>query len=215
MHTQSRSFPVRAFTLVELLVVIAVIAVLFSVLLPALSGARQAARDVRCLNNLRQIAASVAAYRGDHRAYPDGFARLGLVASEPGQVQADPVLSCPVDPFPPEPAKMSYVWVEAEDPVRGRVLTDAALDQWLDREGWGWVVTGDHPGNRNPAGSPPEYYRHGMRPGATFDHNPYSSFWLRTWRNKALLDGSAKKRYGPLSVVGQFESDRRFTRHSW
>lgn len=63
--------PVPGFTLVELLVVIGIIAMLMSILLPALSRAQEAARQVACLSNLRQLAAAAAVYLSDNDgAYP-------------------------------------------------------------------------------------------------------------------------------------------------
>src|SRR3954462_1696859 len=64
----------RAFTLVELLVVIGIIALLISVLLPALSKARGRAQTVACLSNLRQITQACVNYTVEYKgSYPFGF----------------------------------------------------------------------------------------------------------------------------------------------
>ena len=57
----------RAFTLIELLLVIAVIAVLMAIGLPALGAARASARQLQCLNNLRQIGLGTIAYRDTNK----------------------------------------------------------------------------------------------------------------------------------------------------
>jgi prepilin-type N-terminal cleavage/methylation domain-containing protein len=56
----------RAFTLVELLVVIGIIAVLIAILMPALAAARQSAQRASCLSNLRQIGIGVFAYLAEY-----------------------------------------------------------------------------------------------------------------------------------------------------
>lgn len=56
----------KAFTLVELLVVIAIIAALLTLLLPSLKSAKDAARRISCMNNMKQTASSVFIYAGDY-----------------------------------------------------------------------------------------------------------------------------------------------------
>ncbi len=68
----------RGFTIIELLVVTAVISVLISLLLPAVQQARESARRTQCQNQLRQLGLALHSYHDVHNAFPIG----GMTTSE-------------------------------------------------------------------------------------------------------------------------------------
>lgn len=95
--------PGASFTLVELLVVVAIIAVLASLLLPSLHKAKQTAKTAVCLGNLRQNVAAAIVYAGDNDYQVPLFTNNGShdyarFLTNGGYLSATPARACPSGP---------------------------------------------------------------------------------------------------------------------
>ena len=105
---------VRPFTLIELLVVIAIIAILAAMLLPVLQKARNQARSIQCVSNLKQVFSGLAFYAGDHKYYPAAKPSQEAGAAYPGE---------------------SFVWTFRTAPYlgqRGVPRAHDGIDVWQD-----------------------------------------------------------------------------------
>jgi prepilin-type processing-associated H-X9-DG protein/prepilin-type N-terminal cleavage/methylation domain-containing protein len=95
-------YPRGAFTLVELLVVIGIIALLISILLPALSKARQQGTMIKCISNLRSLQTAVNFYANEHKQYVPAV-NWGAQTTVNGQVYAGWLYPCAYQASKPTP----------------------------------------------------------------------------------------------------------------
>ena len=114
-----RSRSIRSgFTVVELLVTIAVIGILIALLLPAIQGAREASRRMRCQSNLRQIGIGLHQFLDLHSTFPDAAQLPSVTPEKPtlhdvlGKLveENQQIFACPSDSqyFPNEGTSFEY-----------------------------------------------------------------------------------------------------------
>ena len=95
----------RGFTLVEMLVVIAIIVVLMAILFPVFSTVRRKARATKCRSNMHMLAMALKQYKTDHEKYPgrpsydtsDGRYHGGFSTLFPDYIDSTDILICPDD----------------------------------------------------------------------------------------------------------------------
>ena len=72
----------RGFTLIEMMIVVAIIAILVAILVPNFMRARAQAQTAACEANLKEIATALEEYETDHEAYPDVTAATNVTSTE-------------------------------------------------------------------------------------------------------------------------------------
>src|SRR6266496_2892334 len=176
----------RAFTLVELLVVIGIIAILVAILLPVLRGARESARSVQCLAQLRQVGQMLYIYATQNH---------GMIP---------PCLNDTVEQIP---AGTSFIQAGST----GTGLTSTQVKYPSLREAFDRIINGKgaYPGTGpfNPGGlrilyCPANYLWDGDTPGAANSHWPED--FMTSGKMKYWYTGNPNPLYPRFHYTGSF-----------
>lgn len=126
---KSSSLKGRAFTLIELLIVITIIGILAGLMFPVAGRIRETARRTQCLNNLRQIGTAIGMYYDDNQQrMPAGDGPAGSFTVLSNYLSATPkILWCPSDVSRKAPVGFDRLDVSANGNVSYSFWTNA---QW-------------------------------------------------------------------------------------
>ncbi len=168
----------QSFTLVEMLVVIAVIAILAGMLLPAIHKGRVRAKEAACINNLRQLCSGIELYRGENGQHWPPWITILF----PDYIDTKESFICPID--------------------KSRGL-DGGRPQWMNNWQFNYDKDGPPPGGTfDPQGNDPkdDSTAGGMNCSYLYEWNAYECGWVTVYNAEQDLNND--------SVISWFEAKK-------
>ena len=208
----------QAFTLVELLVVIGIVALLASIIYPVFAQSRARARQTVCLSNLRQLGTAIALYAGDYNEmFPYG--------GDPGDTQTDGWQFADGGQFWPEAHNLTPLPVVLQPYIDSADIWHCPADTGYDEEdsGGGNNILSAHPSSFAAFGTSYSYHTEltlrrktlancgGYDPFPPYaQHSPAETFlmsdFVGNWHGEA---SGPNRRYNTLLADGHVKSLNR------